>query len=73
LAHQVVQIRSLEGWAKPNEIPAHGDWDSFLFVGVFLFVLVCLRWLGRVTLRAALPRPKTQIPGSRTLLPWVRV
>jgi hypothetical protein len=53
LARQIVQIRSLEIWAKLDKLPIRGDWDSFLlFVVVLLIVLVALGWLVRVALRA---------------------
>jgi len=52
-ARQIVQIRSLEIWAKLDKLPIRGDWDSFLlFVVVLLIVLVALGWLARVALRA---------------------
>lgn len=50
---QIVQIRSLEVWAKLDKLPIRGDWDSFLlFVVVLLIVLVGLGWLARIALRA---------------------
>lgn len=51
-ARQIVQFRSLEGWAKLDKLPVRGDWDSFLlFVVVMIIVLVGLGWLARVALR----------------------
>jgi hypothetical protein len=53
-ARQIVQIRSLEIWAKLDKLPVRGDWDSFvLFLFVLIVVLVGLGWLARVAFRAA--------------------
>lgn len=54
LARQSVQGRALERWARLDQIPVRGDWDSFvLFVVVLLIVLACMGWLLRVVRRAA--------------------
>ena len=69
LARQIVQIRSLEGWAKLDKMPVRGDWDSFLlFIVVALIVLVCLGWLGRVTIRAARSEVEDESIGANSLL-----
>ena len=53
LARQIVQTRSLEIWARLDQLPVRGDWDSFLlFVIVMIVVLVGLGWLARIALRA---------------------
>jgi len=62
LARQIVQMRSLESWAKLDQLPVRGDWVSFfLFVVVLLVVLVGLAWLARITIQAARPKVESEI------------
>ena len=46
-ARQIVQIRSLEVWAKLDKLPVRGDWDSFLLFVVVLARRACRLGLAR--------------------------